>query len=383
MPHVSGRACWACMRTRWCPADSRPPHIAQLLCAAAGEGAGLDAALWRAGRHLPRAHRWAGCGHLFTRMGCGCCVKWGAARLHSNQVPLHPRRLAHSTKNASLTRTSCTSLPPAPSPTRATCAGDTDREGLEGLDSADIICATPEKFDAVTRSGMRFFADIGLVLIGGCCSRSCRAHRWVLPELAALPGASFHVQAVLRQLLQATCTASFHPAVLLYLPICPRRRGAPAEREPRQQPGGRGGTHQGGQQVRRATELTGWHVVLSLGSDRAVPLIWMGLMQAHSRPAHCACPPSPRLLPHLDCFSLTPTAAGCGRCGSRRSAGCATWLCRPPSPTCGTWLSGWTHRLLASSASVSWEVGRMARHASPRLQPRQGSCCPALPANGA
>ncbi|PRW56253.1 putative ATP-dependent DNA helicase HFM1 isoform A [Chlorella sorokiniana] len=43
--------------------------------------------------------------------------------------------------------------------------GDTDREGLEDLDSADIICATPEKFDAVTRSGMRFFADIGLVLI--------------------------------------------------------------------------------------------------------------------------------------------------------------------------------------------------------------------------
>ena len=46
-------------------------------------------------------------------------------------------------------------------------AGDTGHEGLEALDSADIICATPEKFDAVTRSGMRFFADIGLVLIGG------------------------------------------------------------------------------------------------------------------------------------------------------------------------------------------------------------------------
>ncbi|KAL4421686.1 hypothetical protein ABPG77_010630 [Micractinium sp. CCAP 211/92] len=46
--------------------------------------------------------------------------------------------------------------------------GDTDQEGLEGLDTADIICATPEKFDATTRStksGMRFFADIGLVLI--------------------------------------------------------------------------------------------------------------------------------------------------------------------------------------------------------------------------
>ena len=47
-------------------------------------------------------------------------------------------------------------------------AGDTNQEGMEGLDAADIICATPEKFDAVTRSGMRFFSDIGLVLIGGC-----------------------------------------------------------------------------------------------------------------------------------------------------------------------------------------------------------------------
>ncbi len=66
------------------------------------------------------------------------------------------------------------SLPPI-----YTCAGDTDHEGLEGLDSADIICATPEKFDAVTRSGMRFFADIGLVLIGGCWNRTesvCSMH---------------------------------------------------------------------------------------------------------------------------------------------------------------------------------------------------------------
>lgn len=39
---------------------------------------------------------------------------------------------------------------------------------MEGLDAADIICATPEKLDATTRCGMRFFADIGLVLIGGC-----------------------------------------------------------------------------------------------------------------------------------------------------------------------------------------------------------------------
>ncbi|KAL4457640.1 hypothetical protein ABPG75_012505 [Micractinium tetrahymenae] len=53
-------------------------------------------------------------------------------------------------------------------PLGVTCrelTGDTDQEGLEGLDTADIICATPEKFDATTRSGMRFFADIGLMLI--------------------------------------------------------------------------------------------------------------------------------------------------------------------------------------------------------------------------
>jgi replicative superfamily II helicase len=46
------------------------------------------------------------------------------------------------------------------------CAGDTGHEGLPELDTADIICATPEKFDSATRSGMRFFADIGLVLVG-------------------------------------------------------------------------------------------------------------------------------------------------------------------------------------------------------------------------
>ncbi|KAL4857947.1 ATP-dependent DNA helicase MER3 [Chlorella vulgaris] len=44
-------------------------------------------------------------------------------------------------------------------------AGDTGQEGLEALDAADIICATPEKFDSATRSGMRFFADIGMMLI--------------------------------------------------------------------------------------------------------------------------------------------------------------------------------------------------------------------------
>lgn len=53
-------------------------------------------------------------------------------------------------------------------------AGDTDREGVEGLDAADIIAATPEKLDAVTRSAMRFFADIGLVLIGGWVRRAGR-----------------------------------------------------------------------------------------------------------------------------------------------------------------------------------------------------------------
>ena len=67
-----------------------------------------------------------------------------------------------------LARTSLTYHPTLTPPhfSAARLAGDTDQEGLEGLDSADIICATPEKFDATTRRGMRFFADIGLVLIG-------------------------------------------------------------------------------------------------------------------------------------------------------------------------------------------------------------------------
>lgn len=45
-------------------------------------------------------------------------------------------------------------------------AGDTGHRALPELDTADIICATPDKFDSATRSGMRFFADIALVLIG-------------------------------------------------------------------------------------------------------------------------------------------------------------------------------------------------------------------------
>ncbi|KAG7669274.1 putative DExH-box ATP-dependent RNA helicase DExH17 [Nannochloris sp. 'desiccata'] len=48
--------------------------------------------------------------------------------------------------------------------------GDTDQEDLASIDSADIICTTPEKFDAMTRrhrarGGMRFFNEIALVLI--------------------------------------------------------------------------------------------------------------------------------------------------------------------------------------------------------------------------
>ncbi|PSC72871.1 putative ATP-dependent DNA helicase HFM1 isoform B [Micractinium conductrix] len=53
-------------------------------------------------------------------------------------------------------------------PLGVTCrelTGDTGHEGMDSLDTADIIAATPEKLDAVTRGGMRFFSDIGLVLI--------------------------------------------------------------------------------------------------------------------------------------------------------------------------------------------------------------------------
>lgn len=81
-------------------------------------------------------------------------------------------------------RQPCTSAPAPPE-------GDTDHEGLEGLDTADIICATPEKFDAVSRGGMRFFADIGLVLIGGpadCVVGCIKPRRLPALEGTWLPG---------------------------------------------------------------------------------------------------------------------------------------------------------------------------------------------------
>ena len=44
-------------------------------------------------------------------------------------------------------------------------AGDTDQEDLATIDTADIVCTTPEKFDAMTRrhrdrGGMRFFNQV-------------------------------------------------------------------------------------------------------------------------------------------------------------------------------------------------------------------------------
>jgi hypothetical protein len=50
-----------------------------------------------------------------------------------------------------------------------TTAGDTDQEDLASIASADIICTTPEKFDAMTRrhrarGGMRFFNEVRLCL---------------------------------------------------------------------------------------------------------------------------------------------------------------------------------------------------------------------------
>ena len=52
--------------------------------------------------------------------------------------------------------------------------GDTDHEGLSRMDSADIICTTPEKFDAMTRrnrdrGGMRFFNEVGAAIRRRCC----------------------------------------------------------------------------------------------------------------------------------------------------------------------------------------------------------------------
>jgi len=48
--------------------------------------------------------------------------------------------------------------------------GDTEQDDLAGIDATDIICTTPEKFDAMTRrhrerGGMRFFNQVGLLLI--------------------------------------------------------------------------------------------------------------------------------------------------------------------------------------------------------------------------
>ncbi len=42
-----------------------------------------------------------------------------------------------------------------------------DSEDLTDLDAADVICITPEKFDALTRrhkdqGGMRFFGEVGV-----------------------------------------------------------------------------------------------------------------------------------------------------------------------------------------------------------------------------
>ena len=66
---------------------------------------------------------------------------------------------------------------------------------MDSLDTADIIAATPEKLDAVTRGGMRFFSDIGLVLIGGWVGGrkvwlERKSSRRTLLEGSASPGAA-------------------------------------------------------------------------------------------------------------------------------------------------------------------------------------------------
>jgi ATP-dependent DNA helicase HFM1/MER3 len=50
--------------------------------------------------------------------------------------------------------------------------GDTEMEEIGGLDDTDVICTTPEKFDAVTRrnrdrGGMRFFSEVGYETLWG------------------------------------------------------------------------------------------------------------------------------------------------------------------------------------------------------------------------
>lgn len=159
----------------------------------AGEGQGLGPPLLFTGHHLRRAHRFLcpsvnyspDSNHTLPphlSAPCRCTVVISCRRFLLAQRIKAPSLTAvqSSLSHPSASRTTCrtalsqrlTMLLNCFPPTAA--AGDTGQEGLEALDAADIICATPEKFDSATRSGMRFFADIGLMLIGeerrGCAA---------------------------------------------------------------------------------------------------------------------------------------------------------------------------------------------------------------------
>lgn len=172
----------------------------------------------------------------------------------------------------------------------------------------------------------------------------------------------------------------FPPGICL--PACPlptHRRGAPAEREPRRQPGGGHSTHQGGQQVNAAatfySPLTPFCCtpapppVPPPPSQRAAPLRQLHLAALpvlHRTLAPAKCPTStsqsllaacrrslhsntpafrqtcpPLCTSPLLCFALpSPPLVhlwrwiDCQRCVASPSAACASWRCRPPFRTC-------------------------------------------------
>lgn len=220
-----------------------------LLPWSAGEGARLGRALRRAGPQCARAHRWV--------LGWVLDGAWSAGQCWP---PDHHLRSGHAGKAGGAA--GCTSTP-TPATLQATpiargwrgwtlltwcgaswgASGEPEQGGQAALPAcraatptwhpplplpARQVCATPEKFDAVSRGGgLRFFSDIGLVLIGGCRWRRIWGGMGVATMDAAL---------LLSSLPMPTPPAPTPttPACLLPPPqtrcTCCRRRGAPAWR---------------------------------------------------------------------------------------------------------------------------------------------------------
>lgn len=165
----------------------------------------------------------------------------------------------------------------------------------------------------------------------GRCSRCS-----VYMSLCAVP-----LLALLQQQLRVvSCLLpdSAPPGFLLPCPPASRRRGAPAVGEPGQQPGGRGVTHQDGQQVRNPPWLAGW---LAAAQVCTVPLAVAG--GRSSLPATGPLP-SHRAANHLSPPSRLPQAerdAGAGN-WARALRGCIRHSAQPARP--GRVAGGAAHR---------------------------------------